>query len=205
MSQNSPHSQKNGLISPDRYRKEIDRLLATYAEASSRVGKERQALKSAKSRLSDTKEAVVLIQEVAASVQAQAHARISLVVTRCLSAIFDDPYTFTITFERKRNRTEAKITFCRAELEIEPEDGVGGGVLDVAAFGLRLAALTLSRPQKRRLLVLDEPFKFLSRKKGYRGRVRDLIESLAEEMDVQFIIITHMDELRVGSVIDLTG
>jgi DNA repair exonuclease SbcCD ATPase subunit len=145
-----------------------------------------------------------LVQEVAAEVQSIAHAKISVVVTRCLSAVFEKPYEFKITFERKRNKTEAKITFCKDGMEISPLDGAGGGVLDVAAFALRLAALTLARPSKRKLMVLDEPFRFVSRQAGYRDRVRELIESLADEMGVQFVIVTHMDELRIGDVVELS-
>jgi ABC-type sulfate/molybdate transport systems ATPase subunit len=78
----------------------------------------------------------------------------------------------------------------------------GGGVVDVAAFALRIACLTLRKPALRKVLILDEPFRFLSAE--YRPRVRSLIESLADEFGVQFIIVTHLDEFRCGKVITLS-
>lgn len=144
-----------------------------------------------------------ILQNIAQNVQQQAHKQIASVVTRCLRAVFEKPYRFRITFERKRGRTEAKLTFVRDKLELEPLDGCGGGVVDVAAFALRLACLMLRRPKGRRLLVLDEAFRFLSERKDYRVRVRDLLEALAEEMGVQMILVTHDPALEVGKIVEL--
>ena len=55
--------------------------------------------------------------------------------------------------------------------------------------------------QKRRLLILDEPFSHLSA--GYCPRMRALINKLAEELDVQFAMVTHQEELKTGTVIEL--
>lgn len=144
-----------------------------------------------------------ILQNIAQNVQQQAHKQIASVVTRCLRAVFDHPYKFRIAFERKRGKTEARLTFVRGQLELEPLDGCGGGVVDVAAFALRLACLMLRRPKGRRLLVLDEPFRFLSERRDYRNRVRDLLLALAEEMQVQFVLVTHDSALEVGKVVEL--
>jgi len=74
-------------------------------------------------------------------------------------------------------------------------------VVDVAAFALRLSALMLSRPARRRVVVLDEPFKFVSA--GYRDRVRAMLENLAPDLEVQFIFVTHIDELRCGHIVEV--
>jgi ABC-type sulfate/molybdate transport systems ATPase subunit len=74
-------------------------------------------------------------------------------------------------------------------------------VIEIAAFALRVAALILTKPNPRKLLVLDEPFKAVH--VSYLPRVRELIEVLAEEMDIQFIIITHNELLEAGKVIQL--
>ena len=67
-----------------------------------------------------------------------------------------------INFLQKRGKTEAELVFVRDGKELSPTDGAGLGACDVAAFSLRAAAICLSRPGRRRLLVLDEPFKHLS-------------------------------------------
>lgn len=144
-----------------------------------------------------------IINTVARLVQERAHRQIQSVVSRCLAAVFENPYRFKIKFERKRGKTEAVPVFARDGFEYGPLDGVGGGVLDVAAFGLRVAEVLMQKPAPRRLLIQDEPFKFPSLRKGYRERVRDLLVTLAEELDFQFVVVTHDPTFEVGKVIDL--
>jgi DNA repair exonuclease SbcCD ATPase subunit len=72
---------------------------------------------------------------------------------------------------------------------------VGGGVVDVCSFGLRLAALMLRTPAPRKLLLLDEPFKFVSEE--YRPYIVDMIKAVADQMGVQIVLITHIPELMV--------
>jgi hypothetical protein len=59
--------------------------------------------------------------------------------------------------------------------------------------------LCLRRPASRRLLVLDEPWKHLS--ENYRPAARKLIEMLSEQMQVQFLIVTHSKEFEIGKVV----
>jgi ABC-type Fe3+/spermidine/putrescine transport system ATPase subunit len=84
---------------------------------------------------------------------------------------------------------------------MDPLDATGGGVCDVAAFALRVACLMLSQPPKRRLLVADEPFRFVSEE--YRPAVRQMIETLADELGIQFILVTHATEFEIGKVVRL--
>lgn len=80
---------------------------------------------------------------------------------------------------------------------------MGGGVLDVAALGLRLAALAFARPAVRPLLVLDEPARMLSR--GHAPRFRGLLESVSADMGVQILMVTHSPDLAAGKVVDLSS
>lgn len=141
-------------------------------------------------------------QTVALQVQAQAHENISGVVSRCLSTVFEEPYAFKLKWERQRGRTEVAMVFERDGVEVDPMSAAGGGVVDVAAFALRLACLMLHKPATRKCMVLDEPFKFVSA--DNRHRVRQMLEDLARELDVQFIMVTHIDELKCGTVLELS-
>lgn len=144
-------------------------------------------------------EAQQIIQAVAETIQEEAHTRIAGVVTKCLATVFDEPYEFKIRFERARGRTEAKLVFTRDGVEVDPMEASGGGAVDVAAFALRLSALLLSRPARRLVVVLDEPFKFVSVQ--YREGVRAMLEGLSADLGVQFIMVTHIEELHCGTVI----
>lgn len=184
-------------------RKKVNSLLSDYRHAKRRVQEESQALSNALRRSQCNSEAQIVVQDVAKTVQDTAHAQIASIVTRCLRAVFDDPYQFKIDFERKRGKTEAKLTFVKGKYKIDPINGAGGGVVDVASFALQIACIMLQRPKRRRILIADEAFKFVSERKKYRERVRLLIETLAEELDFQFILVTHSKELEAGKVIQL--
>lgn len=180
----------------------LGRLLSQYETAKQNVRQEREALRKAKREVKAVNEAQQICQAVAASIQQHAHKQIASVVSRSLEAVFDDAYEFKIDFERKRGKTEARLYFKRRTLEVDPKTGSGGGVLDIASFALRLTRIMLAQPASRKLLVLDEPFKFVN---GDTNRVRccELIKKLAEETGFQFVIATGLDWLRVGKVIEI--
>ncbi len=183
------------------YRRIADQLLSEYNHARRQVKDEKQTLSLAHTHLSNATEAQEIAQAVAQTIQQQAHSQIAGVVSRCLETIFgDEAYEFKIEFERKRGKTEANLLFVRDGEQFTAKE-VGGGVVDVASFALRLACLMLSRPRLRRLMVADEPFKHLSR--NHSDKVRDLLEQLSREMKVQIIMITHSTDLEVGKVIEL--
>lgn len=183
------------------YRRQLDSLLADYKVAKAKVRSEIVGIIETEDRYSDAKTAQEVIQAVAQDVQQRAHKKIAAVVSKCLESVFDEPYEFKVEFERKRGRTEAKLTFVRDDIVVSPLSASGGGVVDVAAFALRLACLVLTRPPLRKVLVLDEPFKNPSAE--YLPRIRIMLESLAEEMGVQFIIVTHIEALRCGEVVEM--
>lgn len=194
-------------MGPDEYiAAAVERLRVAQAAADAAdaavLREERLAIDAA-ARYTAASAAVDIATGIAAAVQSRAHERVAGLVSRCLAAVFDNPYEFRIEFERRRGKTEAILQFERAGVQYDPIEDTGLGVVDVAAFALRVAALILSRPPARRLLVLDEPFKFVSADR--RGRLRALVEQLAAELDIQFVIVTHIDELRIGTVIDLGG
>lgn len=182
-------------------RKHTDKKLRELESASRQCRMMGKETRKAQSHLDALYEAQELVQSVAQQVQQRAHSRIADVVTRSLEAVFDEPYTFRIHFERKRGQTEARLAFERDSVEIDPMSAAGGGVVDVAAFALQLSCLVLSKPQTRQTLILDEPFKYVSEE--YRSRIRSLLEMLAEEMKVQILMVTHIDALKMGKTIQL--
>lgn len=147
-------------------------------------------------------EAQTVLESVASLVQRNWYLQLGQVVSRCLKAVFgDETYDFKLVFKQLANRTEVQFLLERDLEEYSPMDSTGGGVVDVAAFALRLAALMLSVKGDRVLLVLDEPFRFVSA--VYRSAVRQLMEKLSEEFGVQIVMVTHMEELETGKVVKI--
>lgn len=172
-----------------------------YRARKAQLEDEGAKLESARTAVTHTKQAQEIMQHLAQAVQQQAHARIAEVVSICLSTVFDHPYQFHIAFDRKRGRTEARLCFVRDGEELDPMTASGGGVVDVAAFALRVSCLCLHRPPLRRLLVLDEPFRFVS--EVYQDNIRTMLEKLAEDMGLQIVMVTHNRNLAAGTIVRL--
>lgn len=183
-------------------RKLINECLNDLMAVDKQLQNEEATLIIAESYAVQITKAQEITQAVAQKIQQQAHDRIVGVVCKCLEMVFGDVYQFNIHFERKRGRTEAKLVLMKDGHEIDdPMDEDSGGVVDVAAFALRLSCLVLAKPYLRRLIVLDEPFKFVSAE--YRDNVRMMLEGLAKDFKIQFIMVTHEKEYETGKVIEL--
>jgi len=163
-----------------------DEVNRSFLELDSR----RKELKKSVRR---SEEAQAIIQKVAKDTQSQLEIHISDIVTMALETIFDDPYEFRIEFVVKRNKTECELIFEKDGVKIHPLSASGGGVIDTASFALRIALWTLQTPRSRNTIILDEPFKFLS--KDLLPRACDLLQELQKKLNLQFIIVTHLDEL----------
>lgn len=137
--------------------------------------------------------AQAIIQLVGQSTQKKLEDHISSLVTTALAAVFDDPYEFQVEFVLKRNKTECDLWFVRRGEKINPIDASGGGAVDVAALALRIALWTLGKEPSRNTLVLDEPMKHLS--KDMHARASAMIQHLAQQLNLQIIMVTHSSEL----------
>lgn len=185
------------------YRQRVDKAVQELEMANRGIKEHEALLETKKLLLSDIKEAREVAQRVAKEVQSRAYGCIASVVSRCLEAIFEEPYEFRLDFVMKRGRTEVELWFVRDGNPIDPMTASGGGVVDVAAFALRLASLLMLGSARRRLLVLDEPFKFVSAE--YRANLCVLLETLAKEMGIQIVMVSHIEELQIGKVLSMSA
>jgi ABC-type cobalamin/Fe3+-siderophores transport system ATPase subunit len=133
-----------------------------------------------------------LVQKVAKETQEQLKFQIEDIVKTCIDTCFPDEYDFKVEFEIKRGKTECALKFYKNGHEIDDllESG-GGGVVDMASFGIRIAAWSLGNTAN--TLVLDEPFKFLSRNLQARGG--EILSEISKKLGLQLIINTHIPEL----------
>jgi hypothetical protein len=186
-----------GEMDTEKIRKRINRLKADRRAALREVDDAKASLASYQATEADTLEAQKLINDVAERIQAAMHEGISGVVGLCLDAVFDDPYTFRIRFDQKRGKTEAVLELSRdGGVYDDPLNEVGGGVIDIVSFALRCAYLLL-RPGLRRVVVLDEPFRYV-RGDAYRTRTRDILARLADDFGFQFVLNTDVNAFRAG-------
>ena len=135
--------------------------------------------------------AQVIIQNVAKDTQQALVFQINDVVNTALQTCFPDEYEFHVEFEIKRNKVESRLVFTKNGFEINPMDASGGGVVDVAAFALRIAAWSLGSTEN--TLVIDEGFRFLSR--DLQPRAADILSEISKELGLQIIQVSHSPDI----------
>ena len=151
------------------------------------------SLRSLNTKSKNIDKAQSVVQIVAQETQKKLEYRVSELVTLALR-IFPDPYDMNLNFVKKRGKTEAEFTLSRGNSEaIDPLSASGGGVVDMASFALRLSLWSLQKPRSRNLIIMDEPFRFLSTE--LQPKAGELLKQISEKLDLQFIIVTHEEEL----------
>ena len=144
-------------------------------------------------KLKLVEEAQVFLQTVAQNTQEKLKFDIEAVVNLALESVFPDEYEFKIEFNVSRGKTDAELVFMdkRTGQTIDPMDAAGGGVVDLTCFALRIASWALENGTDN-LIILDEPFKFVSR--DLVERAGDILKTLSEKMKLQVIMVTHIPE-----------
>jgi ABC-type dipeptide/oligopeptide/nickel transport system ATPase subunit len=181
-------------------KKQTEKHIVDYKILKNQLKIEKDKLKQTEKSVKDYSEAQLLVQNIAQNIQQKAHKQIEQVVSRCLKSVFGDVYGFKINFNKKRGKTEAVLALTFEDEEIEDAmNSDSGGVIDVASLSLRIACLLLSRPEKSKVLIMDEPFKNLDIIN--RENLKILLEKLSSEFNLQFIIVTHEKEFQIGNII----
>jgi len=73
-------------------------------------------------------------------------------------------------------------------------DAEGGAMVDVVALTLRLAMIKLISPEQIGPIFLDEVCRYIAKDESIRA-TGDFLREVSQELDRQFIIITHTNEL----------
>ncbi len=147
-----------------------------------------------KSYLDNLQKARAIIAETGKYTQSYLKEYIESMVTTALQAVFEEDYQFVINFNIKRNRPESSISLKIRGEEVSPDDAVGGGVLDVAAFALRVVLWSIESPRSTNTIVLDEPMKFLHSQLLIENTVK-MLKDLSNKMNLQFIIVSQIEDI----------
>jgi DNA repair ATPase RecN len=136
---------------------------------------------------------MLAVQKAARDTQDQLRVRIEDVVQTALDAVFPSMYTFRTEFVARRGRTELDMWLDKDGTRMDPLDSNGGGVVDVLSLSLRICCLTMSG--NARVLLLDEPFKFI------RGRARqrlgDMLSRLSRRLGIQVIMVSDVSDTGI--------
>jgi DNA repair exonuclease SbcCD ATPase subunit len=134
-----------------------------------------------------------IIREVGLKTQMQLQVSISDITSLALEAVFPDPYELKVEFVQRRNKTECDLYFVRDGNKIDPLTASGVGAVDVASFALRIASWSMMQPRTNNTIILDEPFRFLS--KNYQEQASLMLKEISKKLGLQIILVSHEEAL----------
>jgi len=142
----------------------------------------------------DLAEALSVMNAVSILCQDQFKSVVEGIVTDAVRFVYGDDYSFEMESEIKRNQPEIHffVTIGGQRYSIRNDD-IGGGVVDIIAFTLRVTFWALQDPQTDNTLVLDEPLKNVDSDRLVL--VGDMIQKLSRDLNLQFIMVTHETQL----------
>ena len=173
------------------YRMKYNKAVGQKDLLTKQLGETIEKLEESEQYFIDCQKVRAYVQIVAEQTQKKIEYHISNLVSMALSAVFPDPYEFSLQFVQRRNKTEADLIFKKDGNEGDPLDISGGGALDVASFALRAA--TWSIKPSRKVLLLDEPGKFISR--DLQEKFGEMIKTISTKLGIQLIVISHIPEI----------
>jgi len=80
----------------------------------------------------------------------------------------------------------------RNNIDRHPLESNGGGLADIISSALRSTFLVLS--ELRPVLILDEPFKFLS--EDLQSYCCVMLKTISEQLGIQVIMVSHLNEMK---------
>jgi len=177
------------------YNKQIQKLTAERDLLKSQVRQKRYRLTLGEKEVRYLKEARTFIVEIAKKTQGNFKGVVERLVTVALQSTFDDRnFEFKLRFENKANRTQVVPVIMEDGVEWVAKNDMGGGLIDVVSFALRLILWSMQEKESRGVFVLDEPFKFMD-KKGLVEKIGPMLQEFSK-MGIQIIMCTHEPELK---------
>ena len=164
--------------------RELEKNIEEYA------GKKNQL----EQRLKLIEQAQSFLQKVAQQTQEHLKFQIEDIVNLALETCFPSEYTFQILFNVSRGKTDAELVFLdqKTQRQVDPMNASGGGVVDLTCFALRIACYALEQGTDN-VIILDEPFRFLSR--DLQQRAGEILKVLSNRMQLQIIMVSHIGEI----------
>lgn len=180
-------------MTSNQLRNRVEQLKGKKQQIESNIDSLHQSVKEGKRNLHRHEKAREIIRLVGITTQRKLQYHISDITSLALEAVYDDPYQLIAEFVQRRNKTECDLNFVRNDEKVDPMDASGGGAVNVASFALRVASWSMQRPRSNNVILLDEPFNNLDKER--MPRAGEMIKQLSEKLGIQFLIVTHSDEL----------
>jgi DNA repair exonuclease SbcCD ATPase subunit len=176
-----------------------------YRRLLGRRDQQQSIIKLSKSQLEEAKDRAVLIAQALNVISTLADdarqtfkKEVNQLITLVVKSVFSENFGFDLKMEIKNNRLQSIPTITEmidGELETyTPKDDMGGSILDIIGFALRILIQKFGHGKTRPILLLDEPMK----NTGHGElliRAGNILAELSHNLYLQLIIMTHDREL----------
>ncbi len=166
-----------------------------YKQEQNILTKLQTQLENHKQKAVIAKQASALIQVVAQQLQSKLEKQITTLVNLAINSVFENAPIFKMEIVVRRNKTECDLLFEEQGELSKPIDSSGGGLLDIVSFALRVVIWTFTDNDN--VLILDEPFKFLS--PNLAEKASDMLSALSEKLGLQIIMVSHAEGINTSA------
>jgi chromosome segregation ATPase len=175
------------------FRKALDQKKVSLQLLVQAEKRHSERLRKIKKELKEAYEAREIFQKASLLTQNNLAEHLSSIVTKAIRTVwYDRDLSFHTEFVERRNTTECDMWLEEDGFKYSLLDSRGYGVVDVVSFALKVAYILLHKTDN--VLVIDEPFRNLDESK--HELVSLVIKELADELNIQFIITTHVPALK---------
>lgn len=139
------------------------------------------------------REANWLLGEAIRRVQTSFKEVVEKLVTSAIRSIYERDITFSLEFDEKGRGLECRPITTENGEEFDLDGDIGGGLLDMISFTSKIVFWKI-QGKNRPIFIFDEPFRFL----GHGSvilLVGQLLKKLSQTLGIQFIIVSHEEEL----------
>lgn len=179
-------------------------LIERYNEAKteqkllrSQIKDKQTKLKHLEKSVKDTEKARWVLNEVIKQTQSHFKDQVEALVTTAIGTVFDRPFEFKLQFNEKPTKTEIQPIIKEGDNEYIPKLEMGGGIIELVSIAFRVVLWSMSDPQPRNVLILDEPCRMLG---NLAERFGDFLTQISKELNLQIIMITH--DVDIGKIAD---
>ena len=154
--------------------------------------KKEKTVEELENSIEDLQQVREIFQNASLLVQNYLTEHFSNIVTKAIQTVFENEnLSFKIEFVEKRNKTECLFWLEDNGHKYSLLDDRGYGIADVVSFALKVAYIMLCNTKN--VLIQDEPFRNLDKER--QPLVSLMVRELAEQLDFQFILASHSEEL----------
>ena len=146
-------------------------------------------LKDLTNKSEELEQASEALKVIFESVKKKSIDSIENLVTHALNSIWEHSYEFKILTQERGTSSTNRFALIKEGNESDIMDSHGGGIVNIIAFILRVIFTLKNNPELRPILILDEPFAFVS--DSYHDKIGQLLLELIENLGISVVMVTH--------------